>query len=43
MAQEFVASDLAEPDDEAKAKIQSIAAALSAEAALPAQTSHDFR
>jgi ubiquinol-cytochrome c reductase cytochrome b subunit len=41
MAQEFVATDLAEPDEEAKAKVQSIAAALSAEAALPAQAEAD--
>jgi quinol-cytochrome oxidoreductase complex cytochrome b subunit/mono/diheme cytochrome c family protein len=41
MAQEFVATDLAEPDDEAKAKIALIAAALSAEADLPAQAELD--
>jgi ubiquinol-cytochrome c reductase cytochrome b subunit len=41
MAQEFVQTDLAEPDDEAKAKVALIAAALSAEAALPAQADED--
>lgn len=41
MAQEFVQTDLAEPDDEAKAKVALIAAALSAEAGLPAQAAED--
>ena len=41
MAQEFVQTDLAEPDDEAKAKVAAIVAALSAEAALPAQADAD--
>jgi ubiquinol-cytochrome c reductase cytochrome b subunit len=37
----FVESDLTEPNDETKAKLQSIIAALSAEAALPAQAEAD--
>ncbi|MCI0357128.1 MAG: cytochrome b N-terminal domain-containing protein [Planctomycetaceae bacterium] len=41
MAQEFVQTDLAEPDDAAKAKVAMVAAALSAEAALPAQAEAD--
>jgi quinol-cytochrome oxidoreductase complex cytochrome b subunit/mono/diheme cytochrome c family protein len=41
MAQEFVATDLADPDEETQAKIALIAAALSAEAALPAQAELD--
>jgi len=41
MAQEFVQTDLAEPDDDAKAKIATIVAALSAEAALPSQAEAD--
>ncbi len=41
MAQEFVQTDLAEPDDAAKAKVSLIAMALSAEAALPAQAEAD--
>ncbi|MCU0877131.1 MAG: cytochrome b N-terminal domain-containing protein [Pirellulaceae bacterium] len=41
MAQEFVATDLADTDDETKAKIALIATALSAEAALPAQRELD--
>jgi ubiquinol-cytochrome c reductase cytochrome b/c1 subunit len=41
MAKEFVQTDLAEPDDAAKAKVATIVAALSAEAALPAQAEAD--
>jgi ubiquinol-cytochrome c reductase cytochrome b subunit len=41
MAQEFVQTDLAEPDDAAKAKVALIALALSAEAALPLQADAD--
>jgi ubiquinol-cytochrome c reductase cytochrome b subunit len=41
MAMEFVQTDLAEPDDDAKAKVATIVAALSAEAALPSQTEAD--
>jgi mono/diheme cytochrome c family protein len=41
MAQEFVQTDLAEPDDEAKAKVALIAVALSAEAGLPSQADAD--
>src|SRR5262245_50383239 len=41
MAKEFVQTDLAEPDDAAKAKVAAIVAARSAEAALPAQAEAD--
>ena len=41
MAMEFVQTDLAELDDEKKAKLATIVAALSAEAALPAQAEAD--
>jgi ubiquinol-cytochrome c reductase cytochrome b subunit len=41
MAQEFVQTDLAEPDDDAKAKVATIVAALSGEAALPSQAEAD--